>query len=238
MNCGPAACRPGDQEVEGLDYGAIAAILELRPAAVRLLVHRAREATRRTLLKKVARYVWVIYELSHRTVLHSASTRRELPPARQSRLASHLLSCPTCRQIERQLATMQAGLRRMGEPMATSPGAVEFRSPRSSSRLYFAALTGIAAVLVAAVGLWLATERLQVRPDLASGLAHDAQPGTRTMVVERAPAPPVVRVSVKSTADKLVVPMTTKDPDVSIFWIYPTVKTVEAPPPTEQPSAS
>jgi len=40
------------REMEGLAYDQIAVILQARPAAVRLLVHRAREALRQTLLRQ------------------------------------------------------------------------------------------------------------------------------------------------------------------------------------------
>ena len=40
------------REVEGLAYEQIAAILQARPAAVRLLVHRARESVRQMLLRQ------------------------------------------------------------------------------------------------------------------------------------------------------------------------------------------
>jgi RNA polymerase sigma-70 factor (ECF subfamily) len=40
------------REIEGLDYDTVAAILEMRPGAVRVLVHRARETLRRTLLQR------------------------------------------------------------------------------------------------------------------------------------------------------------------------------------------
>jgi DNA-directed RNA polymerase specialized sigma24 family protein len=40
------------REVEGLEYDAIAAVLEMRPGAVRVLVHRARETLRCTLLRR------------------------------------------------------------------------------------------------------------------------------------------------------------------------------------------
>lgn len=40
------------REVEGLDYEAIAAILEVKPGAARVLVHRAREALRLMLLRR------------------------------------------------------------------------------------------------------------------------------------------------------------------------------------------
>lgn len=40
------------REIEGLHYDTIAGILEMRPAAVRVLVHRAREALRQSLLRR------------------------------------------------------------------------------------------------------------------------------------------------------------------------------------------
>jgi RNA polymerase sigma-70 factor (ECF subfamily) len=40
------------REMEGLEYEAVAEILEVRPAAARLLVHRAREAMRLRLLER------------------------------------------------------------------------------------------------------------------------------------------------------------------------------------------
>jgi len=40
------------REIEGLEYDSIAGILEMKPAAVRVLVHRARETVRRMLLQR------------------------------------------------------------------------------------------------------------------------------------------------------------------------------------------
>ena len=147
----------------------------------------------------------------------------ELTTRGKTRLASHLTACPSCREVRRQLGIMQAALRRMGEPAVAIGEGLPSVPVRRQGRGW---LVAAAAVLAAGIGLWLMTDRLRA-------------PRKIDTIVDVVPAPqqsqPVdprtlVRIQLNSPQDGIVVPMPTRNPDVSIFWIYPTIKTAEVKP--------
>jgi anti-sigma factor RsiW len=186
----------------------------------------------------------------------------DIPSGKRARLAAHLTRCPECREIERQLAAIQSSLRQLAEPVCGlgEVGPCELTPARQRANGWIAA--AVAAVLVAGVGLWLVGQRMMT-PDgsrtvaehapgpvaepqpnnvlVAQDRPHESNANVQQAVDRQSSANSAhVHVRVRASSDDLVVPLPAKNPNVSIFWIYPTVKTVEAPdqPAVNAPSAS
>jgi hypothetical protein len=104
-----------------------------------------------------------------------------------------------------------------------------------------AVAAALAASLAAGVGLWLTFDRIAAPAPREIVSRHapveDAPPevqpaeaAERSATPDQAPDPRThVHVRMSSESDSLVLPVQTKNPNVSIFWIYPAIKTAQAP---------
>jgi hypothetical protein len=182
----------------------------------------------------------------------------ELPSDRQSRLASHLVQCAECRWQQQQLSAVQAGFRQMAEPIADEQvGELEFGPGQPVVR--WRMIAAMAAVLAAAITIWMVADRVIAPVPTNTVAHHDSaeeqrivhaptdavvkhDPQELQMEAHIAPGPTspaspdpqpafneLVHVRMKSPSETIVVPMPTRNRKVSVFWIYPTIKTVEAP---------
>jgi predicted anti-sigma-YlaC factor YlaD len=192
---------------------------------------------------KTARY-WIQLELDG-----------ELSQRQRARLRTHLAACPDCAGVRHQFTAIQASLQQISgtaaEPDYIRP--VEFtRRRRVAPR---AVLAAMAAALAAAIGLWFTVNHLAApapsdevvrhAPDAASGVqptkavVQQASPGNlalaeaaaeRSAALDQTPEPRTrVHVRMSSEPDSIVLPVETKNPNVSIFWIYPAVRTAQIP---------
>jgi hypothetical protein len=153
-------------------------------------------------------------------------------------LDAHLATCGECRTVGRQTAAIQRAIRRLAaetELKQTALPSIDFRARRTIP--WRPALAAAAAALVICAGTWLATSHLKIGAGLPLPPNHDdtraLAPETRTPEPEtRNPSPDprsLVRVRFEPASDVIAVPVETANPNVTIIWVYPTVRTAEAP---------
>jgi hypothetical protein len=151
----------------------------------------------------------------------------------RARFEAHLSGCPECglglqqqRRVDRLLARASA------EPIP--PGLVDRIDGRIRSwrrRRLRQSVLGLstAAAALLAIGLWLAQPEQSVPPRPAAIAEKPAEPEPGPQQTNP-PAPsasdpePPSRVSLANASDGIVVPVTTSHPNVSMVWIYPTVR--------------
>lgn len=173
----------------------------------------------------------------------------ELPEDDVAALADHLNGCPACTQVREQLWTLRSAMRELTEATGGGPDLDKPRAWEPAPRpRRFARVAGLAAAAIIAIiiGIWL------VRPPASNG---PAQP----MIVER-PAPseasetavmppeppevrpqprPLVRVEFDSPENVIAVPYETRNPNVTIIWLYPAMRGEQATgTPEEEPPAA
>lgn len=163
-------------------------------------------------------------------------------PAREA-LHEHLDVCESCRVAYRQFVMMQAAMRelasesdRAGEEFPPIEFTPSYRLGRSLP--WWVGLAA-AAVVALCVSGWFAASAVRTNtaksPQLALNQPHPTSTAPETRTPETgtgAPEPgtrPDVRVTFAVSSDVIAVPRPTKNPNVTVIWVYPAVKTKQAP---------
>lgn len=163
----------------------------------------------------------------------------ELGPVERSRLAAHLESCEACRRQQADLSVIRATMGRMAattSDLARSDAPLIFATPRAVP--WRPALAAAAAIALCATTWWIVgNPAAQPEPSPIVVRIDDTMPRasddpSRVAVadikaVDR-PSPPRVQISVTSDVDIISMPVKTANPNVTIIWVYETMKTAKA----------
>jgi anti-sigma factor RsiW len=135
----------------------------------------------------------------------------ELDAAAHRRFETHVAACGACRQAVAQAAHLDqllAKARPVAPPGLTDRIALRIRRERNT-RLAMRSGLLVAASLLIALGIWSQRGENPVAPGDAPQVAVT-------------PAPQV-RIEFPDDAPVIVMPLKSKNPKVSIVWVYPTV---------------
>jgi hypothetical protein len=149
----------------------------------------------------------------------------ELNDRQRRALTEHLEVCSACRAHQRQLAQMRDGMSRLSALTAESGASSEWLLPNRRRHLprWAAGLTAAAAVLaIAAVGWWSLGSPAPGSSEHVVKHDGDAHPSEQTKT------PPLPDVQVTFGSDVIAVPMKSKNPNVTILWIYENVRKLSA----------
>ncbi len=92
----------------------------------------------------------------------------------------------------------------------------------------------VAALAISALAVWLTVGGLGTGNNRQPVVHEGAEPGDEGNQVDPSGGPtprpqPVASISIADPSAAILVPVETKQPNVSIVWIYPTVGPVQAP---------
>lgn len=157
-----------------------------------------------------------------------------------ARFEAHLAGCAACRdelQRQRQIDRLLAQGTGQLEPVPSSLiDRIEEQYCRSRRRrvVRLACCLSAAALLLLALTVRLATGILGSGADSQPIVQEHPGPAVGAKQVdpprhERPPAGPVATVTFADPSEAILVPLETKSPNISIVWVYPTVKPVQAP---------
>ena len=155
----------------------------------------------------------------------------DLSPGRRTALADHLARCDACREVHRQFSMMRVGLTRLAAATDEPEGGAGGGRIELPARRGVPWRTGlaVAATIALCVTVWRAVDwepSARLQPTMI------AETGPQPSVSE--PAPEVVdprsqvEVTFDPNADLLTMPIETGNPNVTIIWVYPTIRTARA----------
>lgn len=165
----------------------------------------------------------------------------ELPATQQAALSEHLRTCGACRSMHSQLLAIRSAMQRLAEasePARTSPSPIPF-SP--VGRIYRPAAPvwawAAAAVFVLCVAGWMARGLRHEPPVFPSPVARQQE--TPPIAIANALPRPSLRqeaaeVTIRTPPDTIVVPYPTRNPKVTIYWLYPVQNTARNPEPADR----
>ena len=153
---------------------------------------------------------------------------------------AHLAGCPACRaelRRQQQIDGLLAQATRRLEPVPSSLiDRIEQQVRRSRRRRVVHWAWGLSAAALAAsvLAAWLATGGFGTDNRTPPVVRQTPQPnsGGEHVDPDRRQAPragPVASVAIGDPSDAILVPLDTEAPNVSIVWVYPTVKPAQAP---------
>lgn len=180
----------------------------------------------------------------------------ELSPPQTQELAEHLSRCSDCRNILRQhqairgaMFRLAAGSVEIAEPVlvpgsSTGAGAVGDMSLPAHRRRSWRPLLAVAAAVVLCFCGWRVVSQMhgwsKGQPDLVAGSGgSQSAPAGRELAASQkasqvadAHSDPrsAVRVEFDRSSDVIALPKPTRNPNITVLWIYPAVRTAEAPP--------
>ena len=151
----------------------------------------------------------------------------------RARFDAHLADCPEC-GLGLQQERIARLLTRAAWAEPAPPGLLDridgrIRASRQRRLRRWALALSTAAAAVLAVGLWLAVPHQSVPPHSPPIVEKPAEPeppppqAAPPAPLASDPEPPA-RVSLADASDGIVVPVSTSNPNVSMVWIYPTVR--------------
>jgi hypothetical protein len=153
----------------------------------------------------------------------------ELTPRRQRALRRHLADCTTCRAAAQHHTAIHSAMNRLADQSRDREGAEHkpIESPRHHRR--WPRFAAIAAAMALCIVGWRIAAQLQ---DNRAGRTVALQPPPEPLSTPTAPPAPrqLVRVEFDPSTDVIALPKPTRNPNITILWIYPTVKTAEANP--------
>jgi anti-sigma factor RsiW len=158
-----------------------------------------------------------------------------------ARFEIHLARCPACRRqceqqqrIDRLLAAAVGHLEPAPAPLINR---IERRLRPSSRRRALRWAWGLSATALGTalliLGSWLAARRHDTPRNpqpIVQQATEPAKDRKKTFPPGRASSPAdfSVQVTLNDPSSGIVVPLATKAPDVSVFWIYPTIRPARA----------
>ncbi len=178
----------------------------------------------------------------------------ELNSLEEHALREHLAGCLACRGILRQHQAIHDTMARLAalpcdsDEVAATPASPSAGQERPAAvpavrrcRRWRVSVAAAAALILFICGWWITA---QMRSDVSrhpGAAAHSpesqAEAAAGSLVssqqgrVEADSDPrPVVRVEFGRSADVIALPQPTRNPNITVFWIYPAVKTAQAPP--------
>ena len=162
----------------------------------------------------------------------------ELTPLRKRALRRHLAACETCRIAVQQHASIRSAMTRLAAASAAAPGGGRLarlskqKGPTSASSTHHPSMhwqryAAVAAVVALCITGWriVAQLRHNRRPEIAATQPQPEPPTTPS--VPTAPRP-VVRVDFDPSADVIAIPKPSHNPNITVLWIYPAIRTAEA----------
>lgn len=163
-----------------------------------------------------------------------------LPEDETAGFEAHLAGCPACRdelQRQQQIDGLLAQATGQLEPVPSSLiDRIERQVRRSRRRRAVHWAWGLSAAALAAsvLAVWLATGGFGTGNGTPPIVRQPPGPnsGRERVDPDRPQAPrarAVASVAIADPTDAILVPVETKAPNVSIVWIYPTVKPVQPP---------
>jgi len=158
-----------------------------------------------------------------------------------ARFEAHLPHCPACREEIADQRGIDRLLARGAAQRAPIPSSLvdriegRIRSLRRRRAVRWAVGASAAAAVVLAVGVWLipqddgaapGPERPPGRGSVAETPVESEPDGHEVASPAQPPSDnePRVRVSLADPSEAILVPMHTSNPNVSIVWVYPTVR--------------
>ena len=162
----------------------------------------------------------------------------ELSPGRSARFEGHLAGCPACRRaldhqrhIDR-LLLQAAGQLEPGPSSLIDRIEKELRAENRRRTVRSAWGLSAAAAVVLGLGLWLAEGHFHAS-DLSQPIVQkETKPATEPDPLDPpTPAPrdpPRARVSLADRSSAIVLPVETENPNVTLVWVYPTVRPLQA----------
>jgi anti-sigma factor RsiW len=163
-----------------------------------------------------------------------------LPDDEAARFEAHLAGCPTCREEVREQRRIDRLLVEGVEQPAAVPasllGRIEEEFRRSHRRRVVRWTWGLSAAAVAAsllavllamgaFGTGNQPQPIAQEHSAPAGGVEQREPRDRYPLRPDA----VARVTLDDPSAAILVPLQTEKPNISIVWVYPTVKAVQAP---------
>jgi hypothetical protein len=151
----------------------------------------------------------------------------ELSPGRTRALQDHLRACEPCNRLHGQLAALHAATERLAFRSAAIRAVppsldITYRRPRA-----WMAIGAVAAVMALAVTAW----RLGTPFSLVSNTQPvEIYPGSTPLTTQPTllAAAPAVRIELATDSDTITVKRPTHRSNITIMWVYPTLKTISA----------
>ena len=157
----------------------------------------------------------------------------ELSPRQSAALSRHMDGCASCSRLQRELAILHTASARLGQrhsESSTQPHSI--RLIRSAHhRVRWAVAMGLAAALAFAVVAFKWIKHSPNQPELI--VKKNTEPQERAE--PHAPIAPRVRVELAADVDSITVQHPTHRSNITLMWIYPTVKSVQASTDSSEP---
>ncbi|MBN1492465.1 MAG: zf-HC2 domain-containing protein [Phycisphaerae bacterium] len=159
----------------------------------------------------------------------------ELTADAREALTTHVAGCPSCRAYQQQMTAIRSALHDLAVATETpdvTPAPLTFPAPRQHRwAIPFAAA---AAIAICASG-WLIMHTMRTTENAAPPIVHlpDETPQLAklpTPTPEPAHAAPRQRARVRfdPSQNVIAVPYETKHSNVTLIWVYPSIKTAQA----------
>lgn len=145
----------------------------------------------------------------------------DLPADDTGAFLAHLADCPACRTIVREQQQIARLLNEASTQLDIVPARIlnQVMARPGPVRWRRSAVMGGVLALAAAVLLTVGLVRKPLPPS-----THDLVEAPNPAVVQEPPTPPSVRVTFAHAHDVIALPQPTTNPNVTILWVYPTVK--------------
>lgn len=166
----------------------------------------------------------------------------ELSAEQQAALAEHVQNCSDCGAMRSQLLAIRSAMRRLAaatEPNSIPLQPISFARSRRVFRLAVPAWTwAAAAVMVLCFAGWLAKDIMRRSPGGPAPLAIDHNPPVENPVALANLPQPAPRetpnVTIQTPPDMIAVPCSSRNPRVTVFWLYTVTTTVQNSEPTDR----
>jgi anti-sigma factor RsiW len=163
-----------------------------------------------------------------------------LPGDEAAEFEAHLADCPACReelQQQRRIDRLLAqGTGQLGRVPASLIGRIEEQYGRSHRRRVARWACGLSAAAVAAsvLAVWLVMGAFGTGNQPQPMVQEHPKPAGEAKGTDRAGSETprtasVARVTFDDPSEAILVPLQTEKPNISIVWVYPTVKVAQAP---------